>query len=241
MNSPTIIKAPNGCTATLYCGDCLQVLPTLGKVDAVITDPPYGIAHPTNYASRGRGKLAGCRDWGTPVWSNPHSDDYPMIAGDGEPFNPAPWLALGVPTCLWGGNHFASRLPDSGGWLVWDKERPDSLDQATCELAWTNFVKGVRRFRHLWHGMMRASEHGENYHPTQKPVALYSWVFSLPWAPKGIVLDPYMGSGPCGIAALRSGRSYIGIELSADYYEIAKRRIQAEAAQHKLAFTEATK
>ena len=234
MNEPTIIKTRNGLTATLYRADCLTVLPTLERVDCVITDPPYGIAHPTNYAERGRGNLAGCRDYGKPVWSDPHSNNYPMIAGDGEPFDPKPLIDLQVPTCLWGANYFADKLQPVNGWLVWDKERPDSLDQATCELAWTNFVKGVRRFRHLWNGMMRSSEHGENYHPTQKPVALYSWIFSLAWTPAGTVLDPYMGSGPCGVAALRAGRNYVGIELSKEYFEIAKRRIQAEAAQGKL-------
>jgi len=221
MKPTDIITTKSGLTATLYLADCLDVLPTLGRVDAVITDPPYGIAHPCNFAGRGRDNLAGC-------------GDYADVAGDDKPFDPAPFLNLQVPTCLWGGNHFASRLPDSGGWLVWDKERPDTLDQATCELAWTNFVKGVRRFRHLWHGMMKASEHGESYHPTQKPVALYDWIFSLPWTPAGAVFDPFMGSGPCGVAALRAGRNYVGVELSAEYYEIAKRRIQAEAAQGKL-------
>ena len=186
---------------TLYHGDCLAVLPTLSGVDAVVTDPPYGIALKCNFAERGRGQLAAC-------------NDYPDVHDDDKPFDPAPLLAMRVPTILWGGNHFAESLPPSGGWLVWDKERPDSLDQATCELAWTNCVKGVRRFRHLWNGMMRASERGENYHPTQKPAALFDWVFSLPWVPAGTVFDPYMGSGPCGVAAIRSGRNYIGCELS---------------------------
>lgn len=216
---PDIITTKSGLTARLYLADWRECpKPTSG---VILTDPPYGITHPCNFSERGRDVLAVC-------------NDYPDVAGDNEPFNPAPLLALGLPTCLWGGNHFANRLPDSGGWLVWDKLRPDDLDQATCELAWTNFIKGVRRFRHLWHGMMKASERGENYHPTQKPVALYSWILSLRWTPAGDVFDPFMGSGPCGVAALRAGRNYVGVELSADYYAIAKRRIESEAAQGKL-------
>lgn len=128
----------------LILGDCLDVLPTLGKVDAVVTDPPYGIAHPTNYKERGRGNLAGCRDYGKPVWNNPRSNNYPMIKGDDEPFDPTPILSLNIPSVLWGGNYFADKLPPTSGWLVWDKERPDSLDQATCELAWTNCTEHVR-------------------------------------------------------------------------------------------------
>jgi hypothetical protein len=213
----------------LWLLDCLTVMPTLTGIDLIVTDPPYGISHPTDYASRGRGKLAGCRDYGKPVWNNPRSNNYsPMIHGDDKPYDPSALLAMKVPTVLWGGNHFADKLPASGRWLVWDKRRPDGLDQATCELAWTNCVKGVRRFEHLWNGMMRASEHGENYHPTQKPVALFDWTFSLPWIPKGTVFDPYMGSGPCGVSAVRSGLKYVGCELSPDYFWKAVARIEAE-------------
>lgn len=216
MQDPIIITAANGCTAMLYCGDCLEVLPTI-QADCIVCDPPFGINHACNFHERGRGALAKCVD-------------YPDVIGDDVPFDPAPLLGMNLPTVLWGGNHFASRLPDSGGWLVWDKERPDTLDQATCELAWTNCVKGVRRLRHLWNGMMRASEHGECYHPTQKPADLFRWIFALPWIPQGTVFDPYMGSGPCGVAALDSGRSYIGCELEPRYFDIARRRIEAAAS-----------
>lgn len=204
-------------------GDCRDHIASLSGVGLILTDPPYGIAHPTNYAGRGRGQLAPCRD-------------YPEVAGDREPYDPSPLLALDVPTVLWGGNWFADRLPPSGGWLVWDKERPDALDQATCELAWTNCVKGVRRFRHLWNGMMRASEHGENHHPTQKPVALMRWVLGLPWIPRppALVFDPFCGSGPVGVAAVGMGYDYIGVDLEPAYVAIARERIAAAAAQTTL-------
>lgn len=164
-------------------------------------------------------------------------NDYPDVIGDDEPFDPTPILQLCVPTVLWGANYYADRLPPTGGWLVWDKMRPDNLDQATCELAWTNCVKGVRRFRHLWNGMMRASERGENYHPTQKPVALMRWVLGLRWlpGPGATILDPYMGSGPVGIAAVQLGYSYIGIEKSPGYFAIAQRRIAEAQMQPALA------
>lgn len=207
--------------AVLYHGDCLEILPSLGKVDCVVTDPPYGISHQCNFKSRGRSKLA-------------VSNDYPNVHNDNVPFDPSIWLALNVPTLFWGGNWFADKLPPSGGWLVWDKERPDSLDQATCELAWSNFIKGVRRFRFLWHGMMRAGERGENYHPTQKPVALSRWILSLRWMPSGILLDPYMGAGPNGIACVERGRKFIGIEIERKYFDIACRRIESAQQQGKL-------
>lgn len=207
--------------ATLYLGDCLELLPSLPKVDAVITDPPYGISHPCNFAERGRGALADCID-------------YPDVHDDDKPFDPSPWLALDVPTAMWGGNYFADRLPPCSGWLVWDKERPDELDQATCELAWTNFVKGVRRYRYLWNGMMRAGEKGENYHPTQKPVALLKWVLGLRWTPQGTILDPYMGSGTTGVAAVSTGRKFVGIEIESRYFEIACERIENAQRQQRM-------
>lgn len=207
--------------AVLYCGDCLEILPTLPKVDAVITDPPYGINHPCNFSERGRGNLAKC-------------NDYSDVHDDHRQFDPSPWLSLNVPTCFWGGNYFADKLPTCSGWLVWDKERPDDLDQATCELAWTNYVKGVRRFRHLWNGMMKASERGESYHPTQKPVALLQWVLDLRWTPTGTILDPFMGSGTTGVACMNLGRKFIGIEIERKYFDIACERIEQAQKQGRL-------
>jgi site-specific DNA-methyltransferase (adenine-specific) len=212
---------------TLYCGDAHTVLPEI-EAALIVTDPPYGISHPVNYAARGRGRLAGCRNYDTrPVWAHPRANDWTHIIGDDKPFDPAWLLALGRPTLLWGANHYASRLPDAGGWLVWDKERPDLLDQATCELAWTNYVKGVRRFRYLWNGMMRAG-HEDLVHPTQKPVALMRWALGLPWTPPGTVIDPYAGSGSTLIAAKDLGRAAIGIEIEPRYCEIAVKRLRQE-------------
>ena len=205
----------------LIRGDCTLIAPTLEGVDAVITDPPYGISHGCNFASRGRGNLAKCNDWQN-------------VEGDFAPFDPSPWLNF-KSVVLWGGNHFAEKLPSTSGWLVWDKERPDDLDQATCELAWTNCVKGVRRFRHLWNGMMKASEKGESYHPTQKPVVLMEWVLQLRWiAGSKLILDPYMGSGTTLIAAIRTGRRAIGIEIDERHFRTAVERVKRELAQPML-------
>lgn len=198
---------------TIYCGDGRDIAPTLGFGGLVVSDPPYGIAHPTDYKTRGRSGLAQCADY-APV----HDDD--------KPFAPAWLLGLGSARILWGGNWYADRLPASGGWLVWDKERPDDLDQATCELAWTDCVKGVRRLRHLWHGCMRASKE-PLVHPTQKPERVMRWCMSLRWT-KGYseILDPYMGSGSTLVAAKQLGRRAIGIEIEEEYCLIAVERLR---------------
>lgn len=199
---------------TIYHGDCREILPEINRSDigVILTDPPYGIAHPTDYASRKRAALAACRD-------------YPKVHGDDEPFDPAPILDMGKPTLMFGGNYFADRLPATSGWVVWDKQRPEDLDQATAELAWTNFVKGVRVYRYLWNGMIRAGNETLD-HPTMKPAALWRWVMGLRWTPEGTVLDPFMGSGTTLRAAKDLGRRAIGIEIEERYCEIAAKRLQ---------------
>lgn len=108
-------------SVTLIHGDCLECGPF--KADAVITDPPYGMAHPCNYGSRGRGNGEKMRN-GKPIWSGGKSNDWADVIGDDKPFDPSWILALGVPSVLWGANWYADKLPPSSGWLVWDKERP---------------------------------------------------------------------------------------------------------------------
>jgi DNA modification methylase len=197
----------------IWHGDCREILPALPKVDLVLTDPPYGIAHPCDFHSRGRGALAACRD-------------YPDVFGDDKPFDPNPWIS--GPCILWGANHFSSKLPDMSGWLVWDKKRPDDLDQATCELAWSNVIKGVRRFDFMWNGMLRDGD-DKLFHPTQKPTELMIWCLNLRWTKTmDFILDPFMGSGTTLRAAKDLGRRAIGIEIEERYCEIAARRLSQE-------------
>jgi site-specific DNA-methyltransferase (adenine-specific)/modification methylase len=194
----------------LYEGPCEEVLPTLTGIDAVVTDPPYGIGYSTGQMTTSKRPI---RHHGVKI----HGDDFT--------FDPAPLLAFKVPTILWGANFYSDKLPGAG-WLVWDKERPDELDQATCELAWTNCVKGVRRFRHLWHGLCRATEIGEHLHPTQKPVELMRWCINQLPNSCGTILDAYAGSGSLGIAAMLEHRKAILIEKDPKYCDVIRRRVE---------------
>jgi site-specific DNA-methyltransferase (adenine-specific) len=201
---------------TIYHGDCREEWVDRIAVcdsDALITDPPYGIAATTANYSRGRSQMAVAHDW-------------PAVVGDDEPFDPTTLLALGLPAVLWGANYYANRLPPSPSWLVWNKRiagvRNDSAD---CELAWTNLTGPARVFHHEWMGMLRSSERGESYHPTQKPVALMRWCVERT---DGTVLDPYMGSGSTLVAAKSLGRHAIGIEIEERYCEIAALRCSQE-------------
>jgi site-specific DNA-methyltransferase (adenine-specific) len=207
----------------LYLGDCRHILPTLPKVDAVVTDPPYGISY--NRETEPQEKHV-----------QSHRMQIAQVIGDDEPFDPTPVLAVGKAHILWGANCYASRLPDSPAWLAWDKVTRNNLALriSEVELAWTNCVGRPAIHRFMWSGAYRDAERGENYHPTQKPVSLMSWCLTRPGVPDGLVLDPYMGSGPTGIACTNLGRKFIGIEIDRKYFDIACERIAAAYAQQRL-------
>jgi site-specific DNA-methyltransferase (adenine-specific)/modification methylase len=211
--SPVVIG-----NATLYLGDCMEILPTQPKVDAVITDPPYGIGE-ARAGNETRSCLAQSRDYGAADWDDAPPSRELMAAV----------LAAGKWRALFGGNYFA--LPPSSCWLVWDKLNGNN-DFADCELAWTNWPKAVRRLQWRWHGMIRQGNE-ERFHPTQKPLQVMAWVIDL--CPKSdTILDPFMGSGTTGVAAISRGKSFIGIEREPSYFEIACRRIEGAQRQAPL-------
>lgn len=199
----------------LILGDCMEILPTLGKVDAVVTDPPYGIGEARN-DNASRSKLAQAKDYGSASW-----DDEPCSA---EAI--AAMKAASKWQIIFGGNYF--ELGPTSCWLVWDKENGEN-DFADCELAWTNLKKAVRRINWRWHGMIRKGQE-ERVHPTQKPLGVMEWCLThLP--DSEVVLDPFMGSGTTGVACIKAGRKFIGIELHEPYFDIACERIRKAYAQ----------
>lgn len=206
--------------ATLYLGDCREILPTLPKVDAVITDPPYGIGEAAG-KNKSRGRLAVAKDFGNDSW-----DDQPIPDGLIQMVRDAGKWAV-----IFGGNYYA--LPAAKCWLVWDKENGDS-DFADCELAWTNLPKAVRRIRYMWNGMLRANGEARGDHPTQKPIGVMAWAINHVPDPCRTILDPFMGSGTTGVAAANLQREFIGIERERKYFDIACRRIEDAQRQGRL-------
>ena len=193
--------------ATLYLGDCRDVLPTLGKVDAVVTDPPFGVGNFVQTSGNVRGK--------TVTWN-----DAP----------PGPELfsqlrAMSKHRIIWGANFFNCFEPN-GGALVWVKNQPmpnfSKAEVASCShlkktevinLTWTNFVNDK-----------------VTLHPCERPVGLYRWCIDyLPYCET--VLDPFLGSGSCGVAAVQMGRKFIGVEMDPGYFDIACRRIEQAQRQ----------
>lgn len=202
--------------AKLYCGDCMDIMPTLDKVDAVVTDPPYGIGEAKG-KNKSRSKLAIAKDYGVSDW-----DDKPHMDGVNLSTELAPQVVV------FGGNYY--NLPPASKWLVWDKENGAS-DFSDCELAWTNLSGAVRLKRYMWNGMLRANKEKRGDHPTQKPIGVMEWAINFT---NGLVLDPFMGSGTTGVACANLGRKFIGIEIERKYFDIACERIEAAYSQGRL-------
>jgi len=208
----------------LIQGDCLEVLPTLGRFDAVVTDPPYGIGADKNLrANKQHGAAAApSRDYGVGNWD--------AAPPDAVAINLV--VAAARHSILWGGNYF--QVPPASGWLVWDKENGTN-GYADCELAWTNIPQAVRRLKWRWAGMLQQDMRNkeDRVHPTQKPAEVMR--FSIQQVPDAhTILDPFMGSGTTGVAAVKLGRRFTGIEIDPGYFDIACRRIAAALNQPDL-------
>jgi site-specific DNA-methyltransferase (adenine-specific) len=213
---------------TIYNADSTLFEIDPSSVALVLADPPYGKRERTDRKTKGRGSLAPC-------------NDFPPVIGDDKAFDPTHWTRF-KRVILWGGNWFASQLASASKWLVWDKS--DALpskrgwigfnDNADCELAWTNLKGPCRLLHHRWMGALKASERRERrVHPTQKPVALMEWCIQQAniKPEEGLILDPYMGSGPVLLAAQRLGFKAIGFELEPTYCAVAKSRLEAALQQ----------
>lgn len=197
-------------TSTLYRGDCMEVLPTLGRFDLCLTDPPYGLAEKLQGGTWGKQFEGESKDW------------------DAKPWQPtAAFFESAKVFIIWGGNYF--NLPPSRCWLIHDKTIR-GMTFADAELAWTNLDKNVRVLSYL---VPRGFLGDERCHPTQKPLHLMRWC--LEQVPQArTVVDPFMGSGTTGVAAIQLGRTFTGIEREAKYFDIACKRIEQAYAQGQL-------
>jgi site-specific DNA-methyltransferase (adenine-specific) len=217
---------------TLYLGDCRELLPSIAKVDAVVTDPPYGLGH----RHSGKGKTTHLKKSGAALVKQ---NTRPVI-GDDEPFDPLPFVRVAPFLLFFGGDHFADRLPPGGIFHVWDKEcgrsgRNDTFSDA--EIFWTNWAGKRRVIRYLWKGLQTEDGSGgdkERFHPTQKPIDVMRQCIDMCPGIISTIFDPFMGSGTTGIAAVQSGRKFIGVEIEPTYFDIACTRIEAATKQADL-------
>jgi site-specific DNA-methyltransferase (adenine-specific)/modification methylase len=200
--------------ATLYLGDCRDVLPTLGPVDAVVTDPPYGLGKILAGAKSDRSRWDKHFGNGAPTWDQETVPDLPNLL-----------MPLAKHFIVWGGQFYG--FESDRCWLIWNKIIRN-WSSSEAELAWTNLDKPNRAFDYS-HGQL-ATE-GKHFHPTQKPLPLMKWCIGHLPPTAETILDPFMGSGTTGVAAVQMGRRFIGIERDEGYFDIACRRIEQAQRQ----------
>ena len=212
-----------------YNVDCMEYMRTLpdNAFDLAVVDPPYGIGE-SGSKNHTRSKLATAKNYKAFAGgdSQPPSLDY---------FEQL--IRVSKNQIIFGANHFADRLPNpaSSCWIVWDKENGNS-DFADCELAWTSFKTAVRIFRFRWQGMLQGNmaNKEQRIHPTQKPVALYTWIYKNYAKSGNKILDTHLGSGSSRIAAYDAGLDFVGCEIDPDYFKAQEERFKEHTAQENL-------
>ena len=201
--------------SAVYLMDCMEGMRNTPDkfYDLAVVDPPYGIGE-DGAKNHSRGKCAKPNYYTPKNWDKetPKDDYFREL------------VRVSKNQIIWGGNYFF--LKETPCWIVWDKLNGDN-DFADCELAWTSFESAVRKFTFRWAGMLQGNmKNKENrIHPTQKPIALYSWIFKNYLPDGGKVLDTHLGSGSSRIAADKAGNiDFTGYEIDADYFEAHLKR-----------------
>ncbi len=222
MTDPWIKRVVIG-ASTLYLGDNLKILPALGHVGAIVTDPPYGIG-----ADASRAKVKGKSGWAYYGESN-----WDVERPDREIFDLM--LKQSDLQIIWGGNYFTDYLPPTMRWLIWDKGQRD-FSLADGEVAWTNQMKAMR-IKTYSRGKALSRRDG-NFHPTQKPVEIMEWCITF-IPEENVVVDPFMGSGSTGVACVNMGRRFIGIDIDPKYFDITCSRLEEARKEPDMFITEA--
>ena len=212
-----------------YNMDCIEGMKQFpdNYFDLAIVDPVYGGVTRGGYMeAKGGEKLAKRKNYHLALWEQEKtgSDYFKEL------------LRVSKNQIVWGGNYFCNNLPESQGWIVWDKKHPEGVNFADCELAWTSFNVATRIFRFMWNGMLQENMKNKEFrmHPTQKPVALYEWLLSRYAKGGDIILDTHVGSASSLIACHRTNHKFVGFELDENYYKLSKERLDNEMSQLRL-------
>ena len=214
--------------ATIMNIDCMEYMKTLPDkfFDLAIVDPPYGIGMD--------GEIIAMSNNSSNKWKKAKGTGYIKKKWDSQKPDKEYFDTLMICSknqIVWGGNYFD--LPQSSGWIFWDKGTAEEMTLSPGELAWTSFNKSVNKISILWAGF-RKVEICKRIHPTQKPVKLYEWILTNYAKPGQTIFDSHMGSGSSAIACNNLGFEYIGCELDEDYYSAACERIEHHASQERL-------
>lgn len=197
---------------TAYNMDCMEYMRTLPDkaFDLAVVDPPYGIS---------------ITESGVLKKYNANKNKWDANAPSEKYF--AELQRVSKNQVIWGGNYFP--LPPCKCFLIWDKNMPENLSFASCEFAWTSFGTPAKTFYFAPQRMTN-----ERIHPTQKPVALYTWIFNRYAKPGDKILDTHLGSGSSRIAAYDMGLDFAGCELDPDYFAAQEKRFADYTAQMRI-------
>ena len=243
-----------------YNADCLAAMKEMpdNAFDLAVVDPPYGIGI-TNTAADGSqsvhverererereragrtqcavgggapfGGKGGRGSFIAPKSYHPFDDNTPPNA---EYFSELKRVSRNQ--IIWGGNYFLDFLGSTECMIFWDKCR-DGLNFADGEIAWTSFKQPTRRYTFKWNGMLQGDMKNkeDRFHPTQKPVALYRWIFQHYAKPGDKILDTHLGSGSSRIAAYDAGIDFVGYEIDETYFRLQEERFARHTAQVSL-------
>lgn len=213
----------------VYLMDCIDLMARYPDkyFDLAVVDVPYGIGESLNdnksRSKLGKSKAYTKKNWDLSAPEKIYFDELKRVSKN---------------QIVWGANHFISKLPfDSSCWIVWDKQN-GSNDFADCELAWTSFNTAVRKFEFRWHGMLQGNMKEKEFriHPTQKPVALYDWIYKN-YSTEGMkVLDTHLGSGSSRISANKNKLNFVGCEIDEEYFNLQNKRYENFSKQLRIDF-----
>jgi site-specific DNA-methyltransferase (adenine-specific) len=214
-----------GYTSIVHHADCMEIMAQYPDkhFDLAVVDPPYGIDLANMNMGVGTGKKCSkianrkwkAKDWDTETPSSLYFNELVRISKN---------------QIIWGGNYFD--LPPCKNYIIWDKEIPEGLSFADCEMAWTSFDKAPRIFRHSAY-----LDKANKFHPTQKPIKLYDWIYKNYLPEGGKVIDTHLGSGSNRISADKAGNiNFVGCELDKDYFDAQEKRWSNYKAQLTIQF-----
>lgn len=207
----------------IYCSDCRSILPLIPNksIDLVLTDPPYGIKRDKGF--EGFEGFEGFGGFGKPIARRRYEDDeWDSIRID--PCLVSLILGVGSSHIIFGGNFYSDILPQSNHWIVWDKLQtmPTFGD---CELAWTDLPRNsVKKYLVEYNGLLGKEDF--RWHPTQKPIKLFTRIITDYSKNTDLILDPFLGSGTTLVCAKKLGRKAIGIEIEEKYCQVAVERLR---------------
>ncbi len=231
VNSNTVLNG-EPLISDVYLMDCMELMKQYpdNYFDLAVVDPPYGLGYSTS-----AGKKSG-EKYGKSATSKRNYDikEWDNSAPNLDYFNEL--IRVSKNQIIWGANHFISKIPfDSSCWIVWDKNNSEN-NFADCELAWTSFNSAVRKLKYTWHGMIQENMKNkeQRFHPTQKPVALYDWIFKNYTSEGMTILDTHLGSGSSRIAANKAKLHFVACELDADYFNAQNKRYEDFISQLRI-------